>query len=68
VIHDVIGEEEIFIKRFSYGNLLDDKIEAARAALRQLMNHRSASFPPNQPQGRVPVSKRKDPHTVITDV
>jgi hypothetical protein len=32
VIHDVVDEEEIFIERFSSGNLLDDKIEAARAS------------------------------------
>jgi hypothetical protein len=53
VIHDVVDEEEIFIERFSYGNYFM-KIEAARASLSQL------SFP----QGRIPVSKRKDPQTV----
>jgi hypothetical protein len=61
VIHDVVDEEEIFIESFSYSNLLDDKIEAARASLRQLLNHRSASFPP---EPAVPVSKRIDPQTV----
>jgi hypothetical protein len=46
VIHDVVDEEEVCIESFSDGNLLDDKIEAARASLRQPLNHRSASFPP----------------------
>lgn len=45
VIHEVLDEEDIFVERFHYGNLLADKIEAARASLRHLLRLRETSCP-----------------------
>lgn len=58
VIHEVLDEEDIFVQSFRYGDLLADKIEAARASLRHLLRLREVSCP-QKPSTKVSSIKKK---------
>jgi hypothetical protein len=59
VIHEVLDEEDIFVERFHYGNLLADKIEAARASLRHLLRLREASCPQKPSRKESSIKKKR---------
>jgi hypothetical protein len=59
VIHEVLDEEDIFVERFSYGDLLADKIAAARASLRELLRQREVSCPQKSSRKACPMKKKR---------